>query len=252
MSAAGRCCRKIPAIIGFALGGGIEIRRAQPWGKAWPFRRFRFPCPFSLIHSPRFRTPPVSSGRSHFASLFFIGGKITMEGSSRVDGIANGLVGSMWSGTAAVIDSNGSVQPVGSVGDECRGRQFRFPHGPDLPGACRAAVGRCRRLAGADGPVFRAKATGDLLLGLDWRRRRDPWLATGNRGSIRRECLDHIVVFGEAHLLRILRSYARYYNNIRTHRSLDKDAPVTRPVQRTGRIKSISILGGLHHHCARV
>jgi hypothetical protein len=57
-------------------------------------------------------------------------------------------------------------------------------------------------------------------------------------GSIRRECLDHIVVFGEAHLRRILRSYARYYNDIRTHRSLDKDAPVSRPVQRTGSIKS--------------
>ena len=48
------------------------------------------------------------------------------------------------------------------------------------------------------------------------------------------------------------RSQALLYNNIRTHRSLDKDAPVPRPVQRTGRIKSISILGGLHHHCARV
>jgi Integrase core domain len=47
-------------------------------------------------------------------------------------------------------------------------------------------------------------------------------------GSIRRECLDHIVVFGEAHLRRILRSYSRYYNDIRTHRSLDKDAPVSR------------------------
>src|SRR6266852_1001994 len=52
-------------------------------------------------------------------------------------------------------------------------------------------------------------------------------------GSIRRECLDHIVVFGETHLRRILRSYARYYNDIRTHRSLDKDAPVARLVQRT-------------------
>jgi transposase InsO family protein len=71
-------------------------------------------------------------------------------------------------------------------------------------------------------------------------------------GSTRRECLDHIVVFGEAHLRRILRSYARYYNEIRTHRSLDKDAPVTRPVQRTGSIKSFPILGGLHHHYARV
>jgi Integrase core domain len=71
-------------------------------------------------------------------------------------------------------------------------------------------------------------------------------------GSIRRECLDHIVVFGEAHLRRILRCYARYYNDARTHRSLDKDAPVSRPVQRTGSIKSLPILGGLHHHYARV
>ena len=50
-------------------------------------------------------------------------------------------------------------------------------------------------------------------------------------GSIRRECVDHFVVLGEAHLRRILRAYARYYNDIRTHRSLDKDAPVSRPVQ---------------------
>ena len=61
-------------------------------------------------------------------------------------------------------------------------------------------------------------------------------------GSIRRECVDHFVVFGEAHLRRILR------NDIRTHRSLDKDAPVSRPVQRTGMISSHAILGGLHHH----
>ena len=71
-------------------------------------------------------------------------------------------------------------------------------------------------------------------------------------GSIRRECVDHFVVLGEAHLRRILRSYARYYNDIRTHRSLDKDAPVSRPVQRTGIINSRPILGGLHHHYVRV
>src|SRR5215475_3514255 len=71
-------------------------------------------------------------------------------------------------------------------------------------------------------------------------------------GSIRRECVDHFVVWGEAHLRRILQSYARYYNNIRTHRSLDKDAPVSRMVQRTGSIKSHPILGGLHHHYVRV
>jgi transposase InsO family protein len=71
-------------------------------------------------------------------------------------------------------------------------------------------------------------------------------------GSIRRECLDHVVVLGEAHLRRILRAYARYYNDIRTHRSLDKDAPVSRPVRQTGIISSHPILGGLHHHYIRV
>ena len=71
-------------------------------------------------------------------------------------------------------------------------------------------------------------------------------------GSIRRECLDHVIVFGETDLGRILRSYERNHNDIRTHRSLDKDAPVARPVQRTGSIKSFPILGGLHHHYVRV
>src|SRR6202051_2290332 len=65
-------------------------------------------------------------------------------------------------------------------------------------------------------------------------------------GSIRRECLDHIIVFGEAHLRRVLKSYADYYNSVRKHRSLDKDAPASRPVQRTGIISSRAILGGLH------
>ena len=71
-------------------------------------------------------------------------------------------------------------------------------------------------------------------------------------GSIRRECVDHIVVLGEAHLRRILQAYARYYNDMRTHRSLDKDAPRSRPVQRTGSIMSHALLGGLHHHYVRV
>ena len=71
-------------------------------------------------------------------------------------------------------------------------------------------------------------------------------------GSIRRECLDHLVVLGEAQLRRILRSYADYYNKIRTHRSLGKDAPCFRPVHRVGNIASHAILGGLHHHYVRV
>jgi transposase InsO family protein len=71
-------------------------------------------------------------------------------------------------------------------------------------------------------------------------------------GSIRRECLDHIVILGEVHLRRILKSYAAYYNSVRTHRSLHKDAPTFRPVQQIGIIRSHSILGGLHHHYGRI
>jgi transposase InsO family protein len=71
-------------------------------------------------------------------------------------------------------------------------------------------------------------------------------------GSIRRECVDHFVVLGETHLRRVLKSYARYYNQTRTHQSLDKDAPISRPVQQTGSIISHPLVGGLHHHYLRV
>ena len=71
-------------------------------------------------------------------------------------------------------------------------------------------------------------------------------------GSIRRECGDHLIVLGEAHLRRILEIYAHYYNDIRTHRSLNKDAPISRLVQRAGIISSCPILGGLHHQYVRV
>ena len=71
-------------------------------------------------------------------------------------------------------------------------------------------------------------------------------------GSIRRECMDHLIVLSEAHLRRILRAYARYYNDIRTHWSLNKDSPVSRSVQRTGNIRSHPILGALHNHYVRV
>src|SRR6266849_8783717 len=71
-------------------------------------------------------------------------------------------------------------------------------------------------------------------------------------GSIRRECVDHMIVLGEVHLRRILKSYAHYYNGVRTHRSLNKDAPVSRSVQRTGVISSRAILGGLHHRYGRI
>ena len=71
-------------------------------------------------------------------------------------------------------------------------------------------------------------------------------------GSIRRECLDHIVVMGEVSLRRTHKAYARYYNEVRTHRSLHKDAPEARPVQFTGSVLSRPVLGGLHHHYVRI
>jgi len=61
-----------------------------------------------------------------------------------------------------------------------------------------------------------------------------------------------LIVFGEEHLRRILKSYADYYNCVRTHRSLHKDAPVSRPVQRSGIISSHALLGGLHHQYVRI
>ena len=70
-------------------------------------------------------------------------------------------------------------------------------------------------------------------------------------GSIRRERLDRIIVLGEVHLRWVLKSYADHYNSTRMHRSLNKDAPLTRQIQQIGSIKSHAILGGLHHHYVR-
>ena len=71
-------------------------------------------------------------------------------------------------------------------------------------------------------------------------------------GSIRRDCLDHVVVFGERHLRHLLRSYANYYNQSRTHLALNKDSPITRPIATVGRILPVPILGGLHHQYVRI
>ncbi len=72
-------------------------------------------------------------------------------------------------------------------------------------------------------------------------------------GSIRRECLDHVVVFSESHLRTVLRSYLRYYHASRTHLSLGKDAPDTRPIQppELGRIVEFPDVGRLHHRYVR-
>ena len=84
---------------------------------------------------------------------------------------------------------------------------------------------------------------------------RSPWqngYAERLIGSIRRDCLDHVVVFGERHLRHVLASYHKYYNEVRTHLSLHKDAPIRRDVCRTGRVLALPILGGLHHQYVRV
>jgi transposase InsO family protein len=72
-------------------------------------------------------------------------------------------------------------------------------------------------------------------------------------GSIRRECLNHVLVLGEPHLRRILTRYFAYYHRARTHLSLDKDAPDRRPIERPelGMVVQIPEVGGLHHRYVR-
>jgi hypothetical protein len=99
-----------------------------------------------------------------------------------------------------------------------------------------------------------------------WKSRRRggrPQVQTALRALIRRMSVENplwgaprihgeLLKLGEAHLRRILKSYARYYNEVRTHWSLNKDAPVSRVVQRIGIVKSHAVLGGPHHHYVRI
>jgi transposase InsO family protein len=73
-------------------------------------------------------------------------------------------------------------------------------------------------------------------------------------GSIRRECLDHLVIFNERHLRRVMSSYVDYYQHTRTHLSLDKDCPDSRAIQHrsAGRVVAIPKVGGLHHRYERL
>jgi len=71
-------------------------------------------------------------------------------------------------------------------------------------------------------------------------------------GTLRRDCLDHVLIFGERHLRWVLMLYSLYYNETRTHLGLAKDAPLRRAVQRSGTIVATPILSGLHHRYARI
>jgi transposase InsO family protein len=83
---------------------------------------------------------------------------------------------------------------------------------------------------------------------------RSPWqnaFAERLIGSIRRECLDHVVVLHERHLRRLLKKYLKYYHGSRTHLALKKDAPEPRAVMSQGKIIAIPQVGGLHHRYER-
>ena len=107
---------------------------------------------------------------------------------------------------------------------------------------------------GAYGPIFRRRVR---AMGIRDRpiSPRSPWqnpYAERLIGTLRRDCLDHTLVFGARHLQRILTAYGRYYNQTRTHLSLDKDAPLGRAIQGHGVIVTVPILSGLHHCYARI
>ncbi len=70
-------------------------------------------------------------------------------------------------------------------------------------------------------------------------------------GTLRRECTDHVIPFGETHLLKTLVEYVGYYNESRTHQSLNGDSPIGRCVERKGEIVATPVLGGLHHRYSR-
>jgi transposase InsO family protein len=109
----------------------------------------------------------------------------------------------------------------------------------------------------------------DAIYGTEFRRRvagmglaevpiapHSPWqngYAERLVGSLRRECLDHVIALNERHVCRIVSNYARYYNRARTHLALEKDAPEPRSVQSRaiGRIVAFPEVGGLHHRCER-
>jgi transposase InsO family protein len=73
-------------------------------------------------------------------------------------------------------------------------------------------------------------------------------------GTIRRECLNHVIILNEAHLMRILRDYFEYYHTARTHQSLENNSPCPREVEppERGRVVAQPMVGGLHHRYTRV
>jgi Integrase core domain len=133
---------------------------------------------------------------------------------------------------------NDLVEPSTTTGDrfEQRRSTLEFDWSYAVPfGSC----SRVRAMGARDRPVSPAS----------------PWrngYAERPIGTVRRECLDRMVIIGAAHLRRVLASYTAYYNQARTHLALQKDAPLHRAVQRSGVIVAIPILARLHHQYVRI
>ena len=105
------------------------------------------------------------------------------------------------------------------------------------------------------GPAFRHRVRA-MGITEDITAPRSPWqnpYAERLIGSIRRECLDHVIIFNERHLRRVLSSYFQYHHDTRTHLSLGKDCPRPRPIQSpaVGNIMGFPEVGGLHHRYER-
>lgn len=77
-------------------------------------------------------------------------------------------------------------------------------------------------------------------------------MPSGLIGSIRRECLDHVIIFSAAHLRRVMEAYALYYNKDRPHLALAKETPLGRAIETHGRIVSSARIGGLHRRYRRM
>jgi transposase InsO family protein len=104
---------------------------------------------------------------------------------------------------------------------------------------------------GAYGPIFRRRVR---AMGIRDRpiSPSSPWQNPYAERLIRRDCLDHVLIFGARHLRQVLTAYSCYYDQTRTHLSLDKDVPLGRAIQQHGAIVTVPILSGLHHCYARI
>ena len=125
---------------------------------------------------------------------------------------------------------------------------------PLPPLSVRTTVTPAQRKSTKYGPAFSrvVKASGIAELRTAYRAPRQNATCERFLGSVRRECLDHLLIVSEGHLRRVLREYVSYFNHHRPHQALRQQVPDTpaggtRPVEECNRVFAIPVLGGLHH-----